>query len=144
MIALFGLIAIGLFFVLDTAAVGAAQLFLWCFNRAFFYWLVLNKKDTYLCVIAGFFALMPTFIRTGIYGADLVCMIPLAVGLKYSARVAHLSYLVKAFLVFICLLVHAGLIDCIWEGIPWQRLSLFVLVFYALVSLGIGFLVSKR
>lgn len=133
-----------LFFVLDCAVVGSPLGWYVSLNRAFFYALILNKKPPYQYTIVGFFALMPTFVRTGIWGADLVCMVPLALMLRFIARVTHLSYLVKAFLVFVCLLAHAWLIGCLWEGLPWQRLSLFVIGFNALVALAVASIGARQ
>lgn len=135
------LIAAGLFFFIDMAVVGSAYGTLACFNQAFFYALILEKKPLYQIFLGGFFALMPTFLRTGLWGADLVCMIPLALMLSFVARVAHLSLIVRAVLVLVCLYLHVLIIDILWAGMPWQPfVSLVVLSAYALVSLGMAFI----
>lgn len=134
-----------LFFVLDCAVVGTPLGWYVSLNRAFFYSLILSKNPSYQIALAGFFALMPTFVRSDIWGADLICMLPLGMALALFARVAHLSLIVKAALVCMCLYVHAWLIDSLWSGL---RCTLFinlpVFLAYACISLGMVALLSKR
>lgn len=107
-------VIVAFFFLIDCAGMSTAYSMYFCLNRAFFYALIVGKKPLYQVLIAGFFALIPTFLRTGIWGADLVCMIPLAIALSYIARVTHMPFVFKSLLVLVTLFVHALIIDILW------------------------------
>lgn len=137
--------AVVLFFVIDCALVGTPLGWYVVLSRAFFYALILSKKPPYQYTIAGFFAIMPTFVRTGTWGADLICMVPLGFILAFIARVASLSVMARAVLVCICLYMHALLIDSLWSGLGCKRfMNVPIFLAYALISLGMVALISKR
>jgi hypothetical protein len=107
-------VTVALFFLIDCSGMSTAYSMYFCLNRAYFYALIVGKKPLYQILVAGFFALIPTFLRSGIWGADLVCMIPLAIALTYIARVTHMPFFFKTLLVVVALFVHALIIDILW------------------------------
>lgn len=81
--------------LLDVAFLQHYQLLL---SRFLFYWVVLSRGSIFQIAVAGFAALVPTFILTGAVGLDLVVMIPLAIILNRIACVADLNPFTKVLL----------------------------------------------
>ena len=92
--------------LLDVAFLQHYQLLL---SRFLFYWIVLSRGSIFQIAVAGFAALVPTFILTGAVGLDLVVMIPLAIILNRIARVADLNPFTKVLLVWLgaLLFIHS-------------------------------------
>jgi hypothetical protein len=101
-------------------------------SRCFFYAVLLERGSFRLVAVAGFFALLPSFIVTDSLGADLVVMIPLALLLYQASRVTDFPLFLKACMVVACLMFHALIIDYGWSGVTS---SFSTLIMHFLIAL---------
>ncbi len=100
-------------------------------SLGFFYALCTTRASFWQLCVAGFFALLQPFILTGSMGTELVIMVPLAIGVWQLSEIADLAFLVRAFQVFMCLVIH-GAFGYWWVGsmLPFWSIIISLLMVY--------------
>ena len=95
-------------------------------SRSLFYTLVALNVSSIASATAAFCSMGQFFVLTGIFGLDLLIMVPLALLYNYSFKMADISRFSLIIAVFAAVLLQRTLLEGYMVGIPLGRNDLFL------------------
>ncbi len=120
-------------FLIDLASFFFLQLPQLFLTRCFFYSLAFASRSYQILIITGFFVLLLTLVSIGLFGLDLLVMVPLVGLIKITRHIVEIPWFLMGLLAFGSVLVHGYLIGS----------GLSMPIFHCLTCLGMVYLIMR-